>query len=89
MRFANVNQIVVAARSGGEVASAIDEVTALLRERHHIRPDMPEDFTIRDMTEMARTMSSTTQLMTTLLLIVAATEEQRVTVVRLPPLHLE
>ena len=72
VRFANVNQIVVAARSGGEVSSAIEEITALLRERHHVRPDMPEDFTIRDMTEMARTMSSTTQLMTTLLLIVAA-----------------
>jgi len=72
VRFANVNQIVVSARSAGEVQSAIDEITGLLRERHHIRRDMPEDFTIRDMTEMARTMSSTTELMTTLLLIVAA-----------------
>jgi ABC-type antimicrobial peptide transport system permease subunit len=72
VRFANVNQIVVSARSAGEVQSAIEEITALLRERHHIRADMPEDFTIRDMTEMARTMSSTTELMTTLLLIVAA-----------------
>jgi ABC-type antimicrobial peptide transport system permease subunit len=72
VRFANVNQIVVSARSAGEVQQAIEEITALLRERHHIRPDMPEDFTIRDMTEMVRTMSSTTELMTTLLLIVAA-----------------
>jgi ABC-type antimicrobial peptide transport system permease subunit len=72
VRFANVNQIVVSARSAGEVQSAIDEITGLLRERHHIRRSMPEDFTIRDMTEMARTMSSTTELMTTLLLIVAA-----------------
>jgi ABC-type antimicrobial peptide transport system permease subunit len=72
VRFANVNQIVVSARSAGEVQSAIEEITGLLRERHHIRADMPEDFTIRDMTEMARTMSSTTELMTTLLLIVAA-----------------
>ena len=37
VRFANVNQIVVAARSAGEVQSAIEEITALLRERHHIR----------------------------------------------------
>jgi ABC-type antimicrobial peptide transport system permease subunit len=72
VRFANVNQIVVAAKSAGEVQSAIEEITALLRERHHIRPGAPEDFTIRDMTEMVRTMSSTTELMTTLLLIVAA-----------------
>jgi ABC-type antimicrobial peptide transport system permease subunit len=72
VRFANVNQIVAAARSAGEVQEAIEEITAVLRERHHIRPDMPEDFTIRDMTEMVRTMSSTTELMTNLLLIVAA-----------------
>ncbi len=72
VRFANVNQIVVSAKSAGEVQSAIDEITALLRERHHIRPGLPEDFTVRDMTEMVKTMSSTTELMTTLLLIVAA-----------------
>ena len=72
VRFANVDQIVAAAKSGGEVQTAIDEITALLRERHHIRADMPVDFSIRDMTEMTRTMSSTTELMTTLLLIVAA-----------------
>jgi ABC-type antimicrobial peptide transport system permease subunit len=72
VRFANVNQIVCAARSAGEVQPAIEEITAVLRERHHIKADMPPDFTIRDMTEMVRTMSSTTELMTTLLLIVAA-----------------
>jgi ABC-type antimicrobial peptide transport system permease subunit len=72
VRFANVNEIVVAARAAEEVQQAIDEITALLRERHHIHAGMPEDFTIRDMTEMVRTMSSTTELMTTLLLIVAA-----------------
>jgi ABC-type antimicrobial peptide transport system permease subunit len=72
VRFANVNQIVVAAKSSEEVQPAIDQVTALLRERHRIHPGMPEDFTIRDMTEMVKTMSSTTELMTTLLLIVAA-----------------
>ncbi|HEY3855913.1 MAG TPA: ABC transporter permease [Verrucomicrobiae bacterium] len=72
VRFANVNEIVVSARSGPEVKQAIDEITALLRERHHVHPNMPEDFTVRDMTEMVRTMSSTTELMTTLLLIVAA-----------------
>jgi ABC-type antimicrobial peptide transport system permease subunit len=72
VRFSNVSQIMVEARSADEVQSAIDEITALLRERHHVRAGMPEDFTIRDMTEMVRTMSSTTELMTTLLLIVAA-----------------
>jgi len=72
VRFANVDQIVAAAKSGPEVPTAIDEITGLLHERHHLKADAPDDFTIRDMTEMTRTMSSTTELMTTLLLIVAA-----------------
>jgi hypothetical protein len=70
--FATCDQIVVAARrSPSEVPAAIDEITSLLRERHHLRSDMPDDFTIRDLTEIMKTMSSTTTLMTNLLLIVA------------------
>jgi ABC-type antimicrobial peptide transport system permease subunit len=71
VRFAGIDQIVAAARSGEQVPSAIDEITALMRERHHLRGDMPDDFTIRDLTEIMKTMSSTTELMTNLLLIVA------------------
>ena len=71
VRFANIDQIVAAARSADQVSSAIDEITSLMRERHHLRGDMPDDFTIRDLTEIIKTMSSTTELMTNLLLIVA------------------
>jgi ABC-type antimicrobial peptide transport system permease subunit len=71
VRFANIDQIVAAARSAEQVPTAIDEITSLLRERHHLRGDMPDDFTIRDLTEIMKTMSSTTVLMTNLLLIVA------------------
>jgi ABC-type antimicrobial peptide transport system permease subunit len=46
-------------------------MTALLHERHHIRPSEADDFTIRDMTEMSNTLTSTTKLMTNLLLAVA------------------
>jgi ABC-type antimicrobial peptide transport system permease subunit len=42
-----------------------------MRERHHIRPGEPDDFSIRDMTEMSNTLSATTTLMTNLLLCVA------------------
>jgi ABC-type antimicrobial peptide transport system permease subunit len=42
-----------------------------LRERHRIKPARPEDFSIRDMTEMTKALSSTTDLMTNLLLCVA------------------
>jgi ABC-type antimicrobial peptide transport system permease subunit len=71
VRFANVDQILTAARSTAEIAAAIDEITGVLRERHHIAPGEPEDFTVRDMTEMTDTLSSTTTLMTNLLLCVA------------------
>jgi ABC-type antimicrobial peptide transport system permease subunit len=43
----------------------------LLRERHHLRPDADDDFNIRDMTEITKAITSTTELMTTLLLCVA------------------
>lgn len=71
VRFANVDRIMAAARSSGEIPAAIRQITALLRERHHIRPGQPDDFNIRDMTEMTNTLTSTTTLMTNLLLCVA------------------
>jgi ABC-type antimicrobial peptide transport system permease subunit len=71
VRFVNVDQIIAAAKSAEQIPSAIEEITGLMRERHHLRPNAPDDFTIRDMTEMTRTVSSTTLLMTKLLLIVA------------------
>jgi ABC-type antimicrobial peptide transport system permease subunit len=43
----------------------------VLRERHRIRNDDPDDFNIRDMAELTRTLSTTTKLMTNLLLAVA------------------
>lgn len=71
VRFPSVDQILVAARSGGEVQPAIQQIVSLLRERHHIRTGEPDDFRIRNMTEMAKAMSSTADLMTRLLLAVA------------------
>lgn len=71
VRFTNVDQILVAARSSGEIPLAIKQITTLLRERHRIRADQPEDFNIRNMAEMTQAMSATSTLMTQLLLSVA------------------
>jgi len=71
VRFTNISSIQVAARSAEEVPAAIQQITDLLRERHRIEPGEPDDFTIRDMTEMTKTLTSTTTLMTNLLLCVA------------------
>ncbi|HEU0011314.1 MAG TPA: ABC transporter permease [Verrucomicrobiae bacterium] len=71
VRFVNVDQILVAARSSAQIPAAIQQITELLRERHHIRPGEASDFNIRDMTELTKTMSATMTLMTKLLLCVA------------------
>jgi ABC-type antimicrobial peptide transport system permease subunit len=71
VRFANIDQLLAAARSTEEIPAAIEQITEVLRERHRLRPDEPDDFNIRDMTEMTNTLSSTTRLMTNLLLCVA------------------
>lgn len=71
VRFAHVDQILVAARSSEVIPLAIDQMTTLLRERHRIRRGELDDFSIRDMTEMTKVLSSTAAMMTRLLLSVA------------------
>jgi ABC-type antimicrobial peptide transport system permease subunit len=66
-----VDQILVSAYSAQEISVAVEQITELLRERHRIRKDEPDDFVIRNMTEMTNTLASTTTLMTNLLLGVA------------------
>jgi ABC-type antimicrobial peptide transport system permease subunit len=71
-RFTNIDQILVRANSAAEVKLAIRQVQDLLHERHHIKPGQPDDFGIRDMTEMANALGSTSSLMTLVGLVVAA-----------------
>ena len=60
-RFANVDQILVRAASTEEIPVANREITDLLRERHRIKPGQPDDFGVRDMTEMTKALGSATQ----------------------------
>lgn len=71
IRFTNVDRILVAARTSSDIPPAMNQITVLLRERHRLRPEQPDDFRIRDLTEMNNAMSSTASLMTRLLLSVA------------------
>jgi macrolide transport system ATP-binding/permease protein len=71
VRFTNVDQVIVKAVSETKIKRAMEQITDLLRERHHIRKGDEDDFSIRDMAEMTKIMSSTTQLMSSLLLVVA------------------
>jgi len=71
VRFTNVDQIIAAARSAEQIPLTIEQITTVLRERHRIQPGEPDDFSVRDMTEMSAAMTSATVLMTKLLLVVA------------------
>ncbi len=69
--FPNVNSILVSVPSSSQIPQAITEITALLRQRHHLQPGTPSDFNIRNMTEISQALGHTTQLMTNLLTGVA------------------
>jgi ABC-type antimicrobial peptide transport system permease subunit len=70
-RFSDLDDIWVAAGSPQNIPVAIRQLTAVLRDRHHIRPGAPDDFRIRDLTEISQTFAATSRVMTNLLLAVA------------------
>jgi len=71
VRFTTIDAIMTAARSTDEIPTAIEQMTSTLREQHDIRPGDANDFDIINLTEITKTLSSTTTLMTNLLLCVA------------------
>jgi len=71
VRFTNVDQIMVAARSNEDISLAMQQITDLLRERHRIHEGDVDDFNIRDMTEMQSMMTDVNSRITNMLLFVA------------------
>ena len=71
VRFTNIDVIVTKAASGSKIEKAVEQITELLRDRHRVKPGKEDDFEIHTMDELAKIISSTTQLMSTLLLVVA------------------
>jgi ABC-type antimicrobial peptide transport system permease subunit len=72
VRFINVDRILCAATGASTTRAATEQISELLHDRHHIRGDDPDDFMIRDMSELTNMLAGTTYLMTGLLLSVAA-----------------
>jgi macrolide transport system ATP-binding/permease protein len=70
-RFSNVDHVYAKAGSAAEVPQAMEQITELLRERHRIGPDEPDDFHVTDMAEVSKALSSASALMGALLLVVA------------------
>jgi ABC-type antimicrobial peptide transport system permease subunit len=71
VRFENVDQLMAKVRTAEDIPQAMEQITALLRQRHHLRADEADDFNLRDMAEITRTLSATSKLMSGLLLAVA------------------
>jgi putative ABC transport system permease protein len=73
-RFNNFLQGTIYVEAAGEavVLRAQKEITALLRDRHHLTASDDDDFSIRNMGEMAAAREESTRTMTTLLASVAA-----------------
>jgi putative ABC transport system permease protein len=67
-----VDMIFVTTASDGEIGAAKEQITALLHERHRIQKGQDDDFTVRDLNEIAKARESASQVMTTLLLSVAS-----------------
>jgi macrolide transport system ATP-binding/permease protein len=70
-RTASIDIILVRARSPHKIEQAIDEVSALLHARHHIRADQPNDFYIQNMSEISNTLATSVRLLSALVLGVA------------------
>jgi putative ABC transport system permease protein len=68
----HIKDMYLSAVSREAIGEAKREIGALLRQRHHLAPDAPDDHTIRDFTEMAERVNETNRLMTWLLSSVAA-----------------
>ena len=71
VRFADLDDIWMSADSAEDIPKAIHQLQSLMRERHRIPPGLPDDFRIRDLTELSQALASTSRVMTNLLLIVA------------------
>jgi macrolide transport system ATP-binding/permease protein len=67
-----VNQIYVQATDASQIQPAIGEVTDVLVRRHHIRPGEPNDFSVRNLSQIAETAESSSRIMALLLAAVAS-----------------
>jgi ABC-type antimicrobial peptide transport system permease subunit len=71
VRQTSIDFILAKAASAEQVPLAIEQITALLRERHHLTEGDDDDFKILDLTEIAHASARTAEVMGMLLLVVA------------------
>jgi putative ABC transport system permease protein len=67
-----LSNVTVAAASEDRIQEVSTSISELLRDRHHLTPAEPDDFTVRTLEEMMSVLTATTATMTWLLASVAA-----------------
>ena len=67
-----VNSIYVQAAGPGQVQAAIDQATATLAKRHRIQAGQLNDFTVRNLSQIAQAQQGSSQVMAALLATVAS-----------------
>ena len=67
-----VNTIYIQARESDLVDQAVDEVTKTLERRHRIKPDADDDFTVRNLTEIAEVAEQSSKVLEILLAAIAS-----------------
>jgi macrolide transport system ATP-binding/permease protein len=67
-----VNSIYVQADAADRVQVAIDQVTATLARRHNVQPGQPNDFNVRNLSQIAEAQAGSSQVMALLLATVAS-----------------
>ncbi len=67
-----VNIIFIKARSAELVNTALDQVERILRDRHRIQPKQDDDFTVRNLSDIAQASENASNVMALLLAAVAS-----------------
>jgi putative ABC transport system permease protein len=64
--------VMASATSAADITLAKKQISALLRQRHHLRPTEDDDFIIRSPMELAQTQENATRILTVLLACIAS-----------------
>jgi macrolide transport system ATP-binding/permease protein len=67
-----VNQIYVQAQSAAGVENAVQQVTNILKRRHRVQPGQPNDFALRNLSQIAEAAEGSSRIMALLLAAVAS-----------------
>jgi putative ABC transport system permease protein len=67
-----LQNILASATSQGEIPNAQKQISALLRQRHHLRPNEDDDFSIRNPVDIAQTQQNTVNIFRLLLASIAS-----------------